>query len=247
MDRSRRHREPRTALGSAHAETAGASDSGRPDEHGRARARAARHPRPRQTSMNREELVALVREARPHIERTTPDTEAWLSRLEERHDALHELVEGLLEADPQAALELAAALWPFWWLRGHMDEGREFLERAVAIDGPDRQQAVKGLGTIAFRQGDLDAAEGCLRSARRARPALWVTARRHRRTHRSLPDRPAPRGLRGRPRVRGASSYRSSGAGRGRGVAAAAAHMRRGRADGRATTRRGGSTSRAGS
>ena len=22
----------------------------------------------------------------------------------------------------------AAALWPFWWLRGHMDEGRDFLE-----------------------------------------------------------------------------------------------------------------------
>jgi tetratricopeptide (TPR) repeat protein len=101
--------------------------------------------------MDDEALVALVREARPYIARTTPETEEWFSRLEEHHDALHELVD--------SRLELAAALWPFWWLRGHMQEGRDFLERAAAIEGPDREHALKGLGTIAFRQGDLEAAE----------------------------------------------------------------------------------------
>jgi len=109
------------------------------------------------------DLIALAREARPHIERTTPATEPWLSRLEEHHDELHELAERLLETDPPAALELAAALWPFWWLRGHMDEGRALLDRAAAIKGPDRQQVLKGLGTVAFRQGDLDAAEHAFR------------------------------------------------------------------------------------
>ncbi len=104
-------------------------------------------------------LLTLVREARPHLARAGPETEAWLSRLEEQHDALHDLVERLLATDPQTALELAATLWPFWWLRGHMAEGRELLERAVTIDGADRPQALKGLGTIAFRQGDTEAAE----------------------------------------------------------------------------------------
>jgi len=100
-----------------------------------------------------------VREARPHLARTGPETEAWLSRLEAQHDALHDFVEKLFATDPQTALELAATLWPFWWQRGHMKEGRELLERAVTIDGADRPQALKGLGTIAFRQGDTAAAD----------------------------------------------------------------------------------------
>jgi tetratricopeptide (TPR) repeat protein len=104
-------------------------------------------------------LIALVREARPHLARTGPETEAWLSRLEEQHDALLDLVEQLLATDPQTALEMAATLWPFWWQRGHMKEGRQLLERAATIEGADRPHALKGLGTIAFRQGDTEAAE----------------------------------------------------------------------------------------
>jgi tetratricopeptide (TPR) repeat protein len=104
-------------------------------------------------------LVAIVREARPHLARTGPETEAWLSRLEEQHDALHDLVEGALATDPGMALELAATLWPFWWQRGHMKEGRDLLERAATVAGADRPRALKGLGTIAFRQGDAEAAE----------------------------------------------------------------------------------------
>jgi non-specific serine/threonine protein kinase len=108
-------------------------------------------------------LLTLVREARPHIERTTPTTEEWLSRLEEHHEELHELADRLLETDPQAGLEVAAALWPFWWLRGHMQEGRDLLERAAPIDGPERERVLKGLGTIAFRQGDVETADRAFR------------------------------------------------------------------------------------
>jgi tetratricopeptide (TPR) repeat protein len=104
-------------------------------------------------------LIAVVREARPHLARTGPETEAWLSRLEEQHDALHDLVAQLLVTDPRAALEVAATLWPFWWQRGHMKEGRELLARAVTIDGGERPEALKGLGTISFRQGDTEVAE----------------------------------------------------------------------------------------
>lgn len=108
-------------------------------------------------------LVALIREARQHVARTGPDTEAWLSRLEERRDELHDLAEELFLTDPQTALELVAALWPYWWQRGDMKEGRDFVERAATIDGAERQQVLRGLGTIAFRQGDTDTAERAFR------------------------------------------------------------------------------------
>ena len=104
-------------------------------------------------------LIGLVREAREHIVVTRVDTEQWLSLLEEQHDALHRLLETLLTTDPGTAAELTAALWIFWWQRGHMAEGRSFLERAGRIDSPVLEEVQKGLGTIAFRQGDAEVAE----------------------------------------------------------------------------------------
>jgi tetratricopeptide (TPR) repeat protein len=103
-------------------------------------------------------LLDLVRTADPFINPIGPDTEVWLDRLEEQHDSLHLMVEGRLSTQPDIALELAALLWRFWWMRGHMAEGREFLERACRIDGPELEVALVGLGTIAFRQGDLETA-----------------------------------------------------------------------------------------
>ena len=41
-----------------------------------------------------------------------------------------------------------------------MSEGRAFLERAAELESDSRASVLKGLGTIAFRQGDVDAAEG---------------------------------------------------------------------------------------
>jgi tetratricopeptide (TPR) repeat protein len=105
-----------------------------------------------------ENLLELVREAGPHLVRAGPETEGYLERLEQRHDELHALVERLLAEDPAAAADACAALWSFWWMRGHMSEGRDFLERAAASGAGDHVEVLRGLGTIAFRQGDLDAA-----------------------------------------------------------------------------------------
>jgi non-specific serine/threonine protein kinase len=104
-------------------------------------------------------LLELIRDAQPHLVIAGPQTEDWLSRLEERHDDLNALVERLLATDPAAAAEACAALWPFWWQRGHMHEGRELLERAAAHHRGKTAPLLKGLGTIAFRQGDLGVAE----------------------------------------------------------------------------------------
>jgi tetratricopeptide (TPR) repeat protein len=90
-------------------------------------------------------------------------SESWLDRLEKHHDALHDLVQGLLTARPTEALEAVSVLWRFWWLRGHMAEGRGFLERTRSIEGSAHIEILKALGTIAFRQGDLDAAEQAFR------------------------------------------------------------------------------------
>ncbi len=113
--------------------------------------------------MDDDKLVELVREARGYMEPVRGETEEWLRRLETQHDALHSLVERLLASDPPAGAETAAGLWRFWWLRGHMAEGRAFLERAVVIESPEHVEILKGLGTIAFRQGDLDAAANAFR------------------------------------------------------------------------------------
>jgi len=123
-------------------------------------------------------LLQLVRDSRPYIDVVGPDTETWLDRLEARHADLRRLNEAALEGDESTASELSAALWIFWWQRGHMTEGRAFLERAQGIQGPHRESVLKGLGTIAFRQGDAQAAERAfaerlqLASARGDRAAL---------------------------------------------------------------------------
>jgi len=106
-----------------------------------------------------EDLLQLVRDARPHLLRADPETESWLSRLEDRHDELSALVDDLLARGEPEGGETCVALWNFWWQRGHMSEGRAFLERAVGSGDVDREALLKGLGTIAFRQGDLDAAD----------------------------------------------------------------------------------------
>ena len=104
-------------------------------------------------------LLQLVRDSRQHIETVGPDTESWLDRLEQQHHGLRRLVEAALDDDPPTAAELGSVLWIFWWQRGHMAEGRAFLERMQAVKGPYREMVLKGLGTIAFRQGDTETAD----------------------------------------------------------------------------------------
>ena len=67
------------------------------------------------------------------------------------------------------ALTLAAALWRFWWLRGHIAEGRKRLETALAVDGSvasaARATALDGAGVLAETQGDYDRAEALHRES----------------------------------------------------------------------------------
>ncbi len=67
---------------------------------------------------NSEELYLLALEAQTHW--LGIDQAAWLDRLDEEREPLHSLLEQWIELpDPERALQLAGALSPFWWMRGH--------------------------------------------------------------------------------------------------------------------------------
>ena len=68
--------------------------------------------------------------------------ESWLERLEAEHDNLRvALGWSLDQKEAETAAQIGAAIWRFWLLRGHMSEGRSFLERALA--GFSEQNAVR--------------------------------------------------------------------------------------------------------
>jgi hypothetical protein len=83
-----------------------------------------------------------------------PDQGEWLDRLEAEHDNLRLALAWSLDdrEQPGAALRLAGALHLFWWLRGYVDEGRQSLDRALAMGdrgaAADRAKALEGLGWI---------------------------------------------------------------------------------------------------
>jgi predicted ATPase/Tfp pilus assembly protein PilF len=93
-----------------------------------------------------------------------PDQLVWLEWLEAEHDNLRSALASLRErGDAERAIRLAAALWRFWWLHGHVSEGRTQLEATLTIgrSSPVRQPlaaALDGAGLLAETQGDYAAA-----------------------------------------------------------------------------------------
>jgi tetratricopeptide (TPR) repeat protein len=107
-------------------------------------------------------FLDLAIEAEPHL--PGPSAVSWLDRLESDHDNLRAALDWLRSrGDGERAVALAAALWRFWWLRGHVAEGRMELESALAVDGSAasaaRATALDGAGVLAETQGDYDRAD----------------------------------------------------------------------------------------
>src|SRR5215207_3937537 len=74
-------------------------------------------------------FLALAETAEPHLR--SPDEPAWPGRLEAEHDNLRvALAWALPGRDPRSGARAAAALWRFWVHRGHLAEGRRWLELA---------------------------------------------------------------------------------------------------------------------
>ena len=82
-------------------------------------------------------FVDLAERAEPNLRAF--DMVIWLDRLEAEHDNLRVVLEWALESDIEAQLSLASALLWFWWIRGHKDEGIEWLERGLSIEAAERR------------------------------------------------------------------------------------------------------------
>jgi predicted ATPase/DNA-binding CsgD family transcriptional regulator/transcriptional regulator with XRE-family HTH domain len=82
----------------------------------------------------------------------------WLGRLEAEHQNFRAALAWSLEHDAETALRLSGALWRFWYMRGHLSEGRRWLDRALAGAGDGqtawRARALCGAGVLAHYQSD---------------------------------------------------------------------------------------------
>jgi predicted ATPase/transcriptional regulator with XRE-family HTH domain/Tfp pilus assembly protein PilF len=89
------------------------------------------------------------------------EQQRWFRRLEDEIDNLRAaLGNAIAEGEAEAAMRLAGALYRFWANRGHFEEGRRWLEQALALDtsiqSTARGNALLGLGVMVFFQGDYD-------------------------------------------------------------------------------------------
>ncbi len=82
----------------------------------------------------------------------------WLDRLTVEHENLRVALGWTVDHEPETALGLVGALHWFWYVRGHLNEGRRWLASALAAapDAPElpRARALLGAGMLANRQGD---------------------------------------------------------------------------------------------
>jgi DNA-binding CsgD family transcriptional regulator/tetratricopeptide (TPR) repeat protein len=106
-------------------------------------------------------FLDLAEQAEPALK--GPDQVSWWRRLETEQANLRTALTRLIErADGEGALRLTGALAWYWWTRGNPGEGRDWLERALALcaDAPPavRAKALCGLCPLAGEQGDYQRA-----------------------------------------------------------------------------------------
>ena len=108
---------------------------------------------------HRDWFASLVERARPAFF-SGPVQPEWVARLAADHDNLRAAL-GWAHEDPggaDAELSLASGLWRFWEVRGDLEEGSAWLERALARVGGEvsnrRASALTGAGVLAAHRGD---------------------------------------------------------------------------------------------
>jgi predicted ATPase/transcriptional regulator with XRE-family HTH domain len=89
--------------------------------------------------------------------------QSWLRSLADEHANLAAALEyAIAVRQPDAAHRLAGALWRYWEISGHYDEGRQWLRRVLELPPPAspavQGRAFKAAGNLARDQGDLEAA-----------------------------------------------------------------------------------------
>jgi len=109
-----------------------------------------------------EHFVALAESAKPLF--LGPEYPVWSERLEREHDNLREVLRwGRGTGDVCTGLRLVGALSWFWWMRGYLNEGRQWAAELLSQPFDDnhprcalaRAGALCAAGELAFGQGDL--------------------------------------------------------------------------------------------
>jgi predicted ATPase/DNA-binding CsgD family transcriptional regulator len=105
-------------------------------------------------------FLSLAEEASPALRGR--NQEVWITRLETERHNVRVALRWSLAHDPDMALRLAAALWRFWYDRGHRREARHWLTRTLATAAGEksvsRVRALNGLGVLLWVAGDLEQA-----------------------------------------------------------------------------------------
>ncbi len=73
----------------------------------------------------------------------------------------------LSAGEVETAARLGWALWVFWWLRGHQQEGRRWMEALLEHDlsANLRTIALTAAGVMGYTQGDYESSEGYLQES----------------------------------------------------------------------------------
>ena len=106
-------------------------------------------------------FLALAEAAAPHYRGV--DAKEWLDRVEAEHDNMQAAVRWAIDGNEGAtALRLAAALWRFWHLHGHLTAGRRWAEAVLALPSAAgrtaaRAEGLAALGGLAYWQLDVPA------------------------------------------------------------------------------------------
>ncbi|RIK35939.1 MAG: hypothetical protein DCC55_28815 [Chloroflexi bacterium] len=105
--------------------------------------------------------LALAEAAEPHL--AGAGQVEWMDQLAHEHDNLRGALRWALDQhDRESALRLSSALRAFWEVRGHIGEGRRWLEQALNLTRPAatglQGKAYQAAGQLALEQHDLQAA-----------------------------------------------------------------------------------------
>jgi predicted ATPase/DNA-binding XRE family transcriptional regulator len=107
-------------------------------------------------------FLAFVEAAEPELR--GPRQVAWLERLARDHGNVRAALRYAAEAHHvESGLRMAGALWRFWQIRGHLREGRAWLDRLLALPEASartagRARALNAAGFLAFLLGDYPTA-----------------------------------------------------------------------------------------
>jgi non-specific serine/threonine protein kinase len=127
--------------------------------------------------------LRLTEEAESHLR--GPRSAEWLDRLATEHENLRTALRWYAEIDDAGRFQrMLAGLWEFWYFRGYLEEGWNWISHPLATSERPRSHGVQarvqlGKSMLAYRRGDQrlseslgrDALTFCVESGRRAEAA----------------------------------------------------------------------------